>query len=54
MAKITTIIDIGSNSMRMVVIKKTSRFGFYILNETKSKVQILQEFMRVMVGFFIH
>ena len=43
MAKITTIIDIGSNSMRMVVIKKTSRFGFYILNETKSKVQISQE-----------
>jgi len=40
MAKITTIIDIGSNSMRMVVYKKTSRFAYYLLNETKSKVKI--------------
>ncbi len=40
MAKITTIIDIGSNSMRMVVLKKTSRYGFHLLNETKSKVKI--------------
>jgi exopolyphosphatase/guanosine-5'-triphosphate,3'-diphosphate pyrophosphatase len=40
MAKITTIIDIGSNSMRMVVFKKTSRFGFHLINETKSKVKI--------------
>jgi len=39
-AKITTIIDIGSNSMRMVVFKKTSRFGFYLINETKSRVKI--------------
>ncbi|MCK5293860.1 MAG: Ppx/GppA family phosphatase [Arcobacteraceae bacterium] len=42
MAKITTIIDIGSNSMRMVVLKKTSRFGFHLINETKSKVKISQ------------
>jgi exopolyphosphatase/guanosine-5'-triphosphate,3'-diphosphate pyrophosphatase len=42
MAKITTIIDIGSNSMRMVVFKKTSRFGFHLINETKSKVKISQ------------
>ncbi len=40
MAKITTIIDIGSNSMRMVVFKKSSRFGFHLINESKSKVKI--------------
>lgn len=40
MAKITTIIDIGSNSMRMVAFKKTSRFGFHLINETKSRVKI--------------
>eukprot|EP01156_Anaeramoeba_ignava_P011210 Anaeramoba_ignava/a482346_8.p2 GENE.a482346_8~~a482346_8.p2 ORF type:complete len:102 (+),score=1.26 a482346_8:923-1228(+) len=40
MAKITTVIDIGSNSTRMVVFKKTSRFGFHLLNESKSKVKI--------------
>jgi len=39
-AKITTIIDIGSNSMRMVVFKKTSRFAFHLINESKSKVKI--------------
>jgi exopolyphosphatase/guanosine-5'-triphosphate,3'-diphosphate pyrophosphatase len=43
MAKITTIIDIGSNSMRMVVFKKTSRFGFHLINESKSKVKISQD-----------
>ena len=42
MSKITTIIDIGSNSMRMVVFKKTSRFAFHLINETKSKVKISQ------------
>jgi len=40
MAKITTIIDVGSNSMRMVVLEKSSRFAFSIINETKSKVKI--------------
>ncbi len=40
MAKITTVIDIGSNSMRMVVFKKTSRFAFHLINETKLKVKI--------------
>ncbi|MEA2017862.1 MAG: Ppx/GppA phosphatase family protein [Campylobacterota bacterium] len=40
MATITTIIDIGSNSMRMVVFKKTSRFAFHQINESKSKVKI--------------
>ena len=42
MAKITTIIDIGSNSMRMVVFKKTSRFAFHLINESKVKVKISQ------------
>ncbi|BCD59746.1 MULTISPECIES: Ppx/GppA phosphatase family protein [unclassified Nitratiruptor] len=40
MARRTAIIDIGSNSARMIVIERTSRFGFYLLNETKSKVRI--------------
>ncbi|MCD4756836.1 MAG: Ppx/GppA family phosphatase [Arcobacteraceae bacterium] len=40
MAKITTVIDIGSNSMRMVVFKKTSRYAFHLINESKSKVKI--------------
>lgn len=40
MSKITTVIDIGSNSMRMVVFKKTSRFAFHLINESKSKVRI--------------
>jgi len=43
MAKITTVIDIGSNSMRMVVFAKTSRFAFHLINETKSKVKISQD-----------
>ena len=40
MAKITAVIDIGSNSMRMVVMERTSRFGFRLLKEIKSKVRI--------------
>ena len=40
MSKVTTIIDIGSNSMRMVVLQKGSRFAFNLINETKSKVKI--------------
>jgi len=40
MAKVTAVIDIGSNSVRMAVFKKTSRFGFYLLREEKSKVRI--------------
>ena len=40
MAKHTAIIDIGSNSARMIVLERTSRFGFYLLNETKSRVRI--------------
>jgi exopolyphosphatase / guanosine-5'-triphosphate,3'-diphosphate pyrophosphatase len=40
MSKVTAIIDIGSNSTRMVVFKKTSRYAFHLINESKSKVQI--------------
>lgn len=40
MSKVSTIIDIGSNSMRMVVLQKSSRFAFSLINETKSKVKI--------------
>lgn len=40
MAKITTIIDIGSNSMRMVVLEKSSRYAFNLINETRSRVKI--------------
>jgi len=40
MAKVTAVIDIGSNSARMAVFKKTSHFGFVLLKEIKSKVRI--------------
>ena len=40
MSKRTAIIDIGSNSARMVVFEKSSRFAFHLINETKSRVRI--------------
>ncbi len=40
MAKRTAIIDIGSNSVRMVIFERTSRFAFHLLHETKSRVRI--------------
>ena len=40
MAKRTAIIDIGSNSSRLVIYEKTSRFGFHLICEQKSKVRI--------------
>ena len=40
MAKITAVIDIGSNSARMVVYEKTSRFAFHLLHEVKSRVRL--------------
>jgi exopolyphosphatase / guanosine-5'-triphosphate,3'-diphosphate pyrophosphatase len=40
MASCTAVIDIGSNSMRMAVFQKTSRFAFHILHEVKSSVRI--------------
>lgn len=40
MAKRVAVIDIGSNSVRLVVYEKTSRFAFHLLYEAKSKVRI--------------
>ena len=40
MAKRTAVIDIGSNSVRMVIFEKTSRFAFSLLHESKSRVRI--------------
>lgn len=40
MAKRTAVIDIGSNSARMVIYEKTSRFAFHLLHEAKSRVRI--------------
>ena len=36
----TAIIDIGSNSARLVVFEKTSRYGFHLICEQKAKVRI--------------
>jgi len=43
MAKRVAVIDIGSNSVRMVVYEKTSRFAFHMLHEAKSKVRISED-----------
>lgn len=40
MSQITAVIDIGSNSMRMAVFAKTSRFSFHIIHEVKSSVRL--------------
>ncbi len=40
MAQRTAIIDIGSNSARLVIFEKTSRYGFHLICEQKSKVRI--------------
>ena len=40
MSKRTAVIDIGSNSVRMVIYEKTSRFAFHIIYESKSKVRL--------------
>jgi len=42
MARRTAVIDIGSNSARMVIFERTSRFGFHLLNETRSRVRIAE------------
>lgn len=42
MAKRVAVIDIGSNSVRMVIYEKTSRFSFHILHEAKSGVRLSQ------------
>lgn len=40
MAKHTAVIDLGSNSIRMVIFTKTSRFGFFISKEYKQKIRL--------------
>ncbi|MDE6885641.1 MAG: Ppx/GppA family phosphatase [Helicobacteraceae bacterium] len=40
MSKVTAVIDIGSNSARMAIFRRTSRFGFSLIFESKSKVRI--------------
>ena len=40
MAKVTAVIDIGSNSVRMAVFERTSRYGFHLLREAKARVRI--------------
>ncbi len=42
MAKITAVIDIGSNSARLVVYEKSSRFAFHLIHETTSRVRLPQ------------
>jgi exopolyphosphatase / guanosine-5'-triphosphate,3'-diphosphate pyrophosphatase len=43
LAKRVAVIDIGSNSVRMVIYEKTSRFAFHLLHEAKSKVRISED-----------
>lgn len=43
MSKRTAVIDIGSNSVRMVIFERTSRFAFHLLHETKSRVRISEK-----------
>jgi exopolyphosphatase/guanosine-5'-triphosphate,3'-diphosphate pyrophosphatase len=38
--KTTAIIDIGSNSARLVIYEASSRYGFHLICEKKSKVRI--------------
>ncbi len=40
MSKRTAIIDIGSNSARLVIYQSTSKHGFHLLCEKKSRVRI--------------
>ena len=34
------IIDIGSNSARLVIFERSSKFGFHLISEQKSRVRI--------------
>ncbi len=40
MAKRTAVIDIGSNSARMVVFEKSSAYAFHLIKEIKSRIRI--------------
>jgi exopolyphosphatase/guanosine-5'-triphosphate,3'-diphosphate pyrophosphatase len=42
LAKRVAVVDIGSNSVRMAIYEKTSRFAFHLLYESKSKVRLSQ------------
>ena len=42
MAKRTAIIDIGSNSARIVIFERSSQYGFSLIREEKSNVRIAQ------------
>ena len=46
MAKRVAVIDIGSNSIRMVVYERTSRYAFHLLHEEKSKVRLSENAYR--------
>ena len=43
MAKQVAVIDIGSNSVRMVIYEKSSRYAFHLLFESKSKVRLSEK-----------
>lgn len=40
MAKKTAVVDLGSNSIRMIIFEKTSRYGFYTAAEFKKRVRL--------------
>ena len=40
MAKRTAVIDIGSNSARMVIFEKSSSYAFHLVKEIKSRIRI--------------
>ncbi len=40
MAKRTAIIDIGSNSISLVIYEKTSRFAFHLIEKSRARVRI--------------
>ncbi len=40
MPKRTAVIDIGSNSARLVIYQRTSRYGFHLILQQKSRVRI--------------
>jgi len=42
LSKRVAVIDIGSNSVRVVVYEKTSRYAFHILHEETSKVRLCE------------
>jgi exopolyphosphatase/guanosine-5'-triphosphate,3'-diphosphate pyrophosphatase len=40
MPKRVAVIDIGSNSARLVIYQRTSRYGFHLISQQKSRVRI--------------